>query len=299
MKPLLCNILSRLFFVFSRRSAAVIGAAGLYASSAWAADTLERGKYLVEALAACDNCHTPRSGQGYDVQARFSGGSQSFTGAGYTTRGGNITPDEASGIGEWSDAELKAAITAGRGRNGPLAPFMPSESYAALTTADLEAVTLFLRSMPPVTTPPSVAPDRRAEERRPPLPGAEGPFREDALVDRKMRGLYVASLARCMGCHSADVNDAPDHLNGLGAGGKIFRTPAGVAVASNITSHPEKGVGGWSADDLKRAITEGVSRDGRRLAPTMANLSKAHFSKMSAEDLDALILWLRTVPPKE
>ena len=48
-----------------------------------------------------------------------------------------------------------------------------------------------------------------------------------------------------MACHSGETDDAPDHVNKLGAGGKIFRTPAGVTVASNISAHPEKGVGAW------------------------------------------------------
>lgn len=102
-----------------------------------------------------------------------------------------------------------------------------------------------------------------------------------------------------MGCHSGEGDDAPDHENKLGAGGKIFRTPAGVAVASNITAHYEKGVGAWSNAELKRAITEGVSRDGRALKPPMSTLAKAHFAKMAAEDIDALIAWLRNVPARE
>jgi len=50
---------------------------------------------------------------------------------------------------------------------------------------------------------------------------------------------------------------------------------------------------------LKRAITQGVARDGALLKPPMSTLSKAHFSKMSPEDLDALVAWVRTIPPKE
>jgi mono/diheme cytochrome c family protein len=263
------------------------------------AERRERGKYLVEALMACDNCHTPRGPAGYDEAARFSGGSQSFSGPGYKTRGGNITPDLESGIGGWSDAELRAAIVGGLGRDGPLAPFMPSESYAVLTESDLEAIIAFLRASPPAATPNASPRPRIEEARRPSLPGAEAPFAPERLDDRASRGLYVASLARCMACHSGETGDIPDHMNRLGAGGKAFRTPAGVAVASNITSHPEKGVGAWTDDELKRAITRGVSRDGRALKPTMANLSKAHFAKMSAEDLDALVAYIRAIPPKE
>ena len=262
-------------------------------------ENLERGRYLVEALAACDNCHTPRGPSGYDEKARFSGGSQTFTGPGYTVRGGNITADKGSGVGGWSDGELKAAIEDGLGRARRLAPFMPSDSYRVLTESDAAAIIAFIRSIPAVSTQ-TLAPQKRVDEPlRPSIPGARTALSEAALTDRTIRGLYVASIARCMACHSGETNDVPDHEHRLGAGGKIFRTPTGVAVASNITAHPDKGVGGWSDEELKRAITQGVGRDGHPLKPTMANLSKAHFSKMSADDLDALVAWVRTIPPKE
>jgi cytochrome c5 len=266
---------------------------------AQAASLPDRGQYLVEALLACDNCHSPRTSEGYDRIRRFSGGSQVFADKDYSVRGSNITPDEESGIGRWSDSELKAAIVSGAGPKGRLAPVMPSESYRALTAEDLDTVVAFLRSLPPLKSDSPPQERRGALEPRHPIPGAEAPFSDASLADPLRRGLYVASLARCMSCHSGETEGAPDPENRPGQGGRIFRTPAGVAVASNITAHPTKGVGAWSDQELKRTITEGLGRDGRPLAPTMANLSKAHFSKMTEADLDALIAWLRTLPPKD
>lgn len=269
------------------------------ASGPAAADDVARGKYLVEALAACDNCHTPRGPDGYDESKRFSGGSQSFSGPGYAVRGGNITGDRDGGIGGWTDSELRAAIIDGIGPDGRLAPFMPSDSYRALSQRDAAAIVAFLRSIPPVATPRAASQTHGKEAARPSIPGAQEALSEAATTEQTTRGLYVASIARCIACHSGETDDVPDYEHRLGAGGKVFRTPAGVAIASNITTHPEKGVGAWSDEELKRAIKAGVARDGRLLKPTMANLSRAHFSKMSGEDLDALIAWLRTVPPKE
>lgn len=262
-----------------------------------AAQDADRGKYLVEALMACDNCHTPRAQDGYDLSRRFAGGSQVFSDKSYSVRGSNISADKETGVGAWTDAELRAAITEGRAHGGRLAPVMPSESYRALTPSDLESVIAFLRSAPPVKSDRPAQERRGALEPRPAIPDAESPFAGEALADPRRRGLYVASLARCMGCHSGEVDGLPDLKNHLGQGGKLFRTPAGVAVASNITSDATNGVGAWSDDELKRAVTQGIGRDGKALAPTMANLSRAHFSKMSGEDLDALVAWLRTVPP--
>lgn len=294
-----CNKWSHRWRVMRRISSAAIFAMSASAGSPLRADEIERGKYLVEALTACDNCHTPRNPAGYDESQRFSGGSQTFAGPGYLTRGGNISPDKASGTGEWTDDELKAAIVKGQGKAGRLAPYMPSDSYAAMSNRDLDAIVSYLRSLPPVSSVKKQSEPRPDELRRPALPGAEASLADDVLRDQTTHGLYIASLARCMACHSGESNDIPDYVNRLGAGGKIFRTPAGVAVASNISSHPQKGIGSWTDTEVKRAITEGVSRDGRVLKPTMANLSKAHFSKMSSEDLDALVVWLRALPPKE
>ncbi|QGM99537.1 cytochrome c [Methylocystis parvus] len=274
-----------------------MGASALTAGDSAAAD-LSRGQYLVEALAACDNCHTPRGPNGYDLSARFSGGSQTFAGKDYVARGSNISPDKETGVGDWGDDELSAAIVAGVGRDGQLAPAMPSDSYRALTNADRNAMIAFLRASPPVKAQPA-PPQRHGSWSPHPAPGAEATFDEAALSDKIKRGLYVASIARCLACHSAEVDDAPDHVNGLGAGGKIFRTPAGVAVASNITTHPGKGVGAWSDDEIKRAVTQGLSRKGEALKPPMSTLAKAHFAKMSPDDLDALVAYLRTLPAKE
>lgn len=263
------------------------------------AGDIDRGRYLIEALTACDNCHTPPGGAGYDFTRRFSGGAQTFSDKSYVVRGSNISPDQETGVGAWTDEELRAAIIEGVGRDGRLAPVMPSDSYKALTARDLDAIIAFLRSAAPVRAPLQ-APQQRSGDWAPhPMPGAAAAFDEASLADKSAHGLYVASLARCMSCHSEEIDGAPDYRNRLGAGGKVFRNAAGVVVASNITSHPTKGVGAWSDDEVKRAITEGVSRDGSPLRPPMSTLSKAHFSKISPDDLDALVAWMRTIPPKE
>lgn len=272
--------------------------ASLAAPIAFAGD-IERGRYLVEALTACDNCHSPRKDAGYDLSNRFSGGARTFFDKTYIVRGPNISPDPETGVGAWTDEDLRAAIVGGVGREGRLAPVMPSDSYKPLTARDLDAIIAFLRSAAPVRAPLQAPQQRMGAWAPHPMPGAASPFDEAALADKNMRGLYVASLARCMSCHSEEIDGAPDYQHRLGAGGKTFRNAAGVVVASNITSHREKGVGAWSNEEVKRAITEGVSRDGAPLKPPMSTLSKAHFSKMSPDDLDALVGWIRTIPPKE
>ncbi|MBV8838902.1 MAG: cytochrome c, partial [Alphaproteobacteria bacterium] len=64
----------------------------------------------------------------------------------------------------------------------------------------------------------------------------------------------------------------------------------------NITSSKDKGIGGWSDAEIKRAITEGVSRDGSRLKPPMGF---EFYKNLAADDLDAIVAYLRTVLAKE
>lgn len=108
-----------------------------------------RGAYLVEGLAHCEECHTPRNFmQGLKSSDRFSGSLQ----AGWEAF--NITPDKAGGIGNWSDEDLARYLATGAvpGRAnaaGPMADVV-SNSTQYLTAEDLHSIAIYLRSVPPV-----------------------------------------------------------------------------------------------------------------------------------------------------
>ena len=87
---------------------------------------------------------------------------------------------------------------------------MPSESYRVLTPQDLKAIIGFLRAAAPVSS--SLPPQQTggALEQRPAIPGAEAPFTDADLSDRLKRGLYLASMARCMSCHTGESGGASD-----------------------------------------------------------------------------------------
>ena len=112
---------------------------------------LERGNYLVNAVMACDGCHTPRGPSGFVMDRRFSGGSNTWDTPAYTVRGSNITPDRETGIGAWSDDDVKRSLTEGSRPSGaPLAPQMPFAFYKGLTPRDLDAIVAYMRSLAPV-----------------------------------------------------------------------------------------------------------------------------------------------------
>jgi mono/diheme cytochrome c family protein len=112
----------------------------------------ERGKYLVT-LAGCNDCHTPGYFFGKPDMARYLGGSDvgfEIPGLGVFP-GRNITPDKETGIGDWTDAQIAAALTTGKRPDGrELAPIMPYHSFSYLSKDDVAAIVAFLRSVPPV-----------------------------------------------------------------------------------------------------------------------------------------------------
>jgi len=104
----------------------------------------------------------------------------------------------------------------------------------------------------------------------------------DALVER---GRYVALAGNCASCHTRP-GGAPY------AGGVAFEAPVGTIYSSNITSSIEHGIGKWTAEDLRRALHEGIAAEGYRLFPAFPYTS---FTQMTDEDVDALYAYLRTV----
>src|SRR5262247_780104 len=150
-----------------------------------AAETLvERGGYLVNAVMACDGCHTPRGAGGvFVMEKRFSGGSQTWDTPKYTVKGSNITPDRETGIGAWSEADLKRSLVEGVRPSGvALAPQMPFAFYRILTPRDLDALAAYVRSAAPVRNavqPPVYKAAMHAQS----IPGAEKAFDESAMGD--------------------------------------------------------------------------------------------------------------------
>ena len=273
-------------------------AGALIATNAMAQNgLLERGGYLVNAVMACDGCHTPRAGAGFDMARRFSGGAQVWDEPAYLVRGSNITPDRETGIGSWSADDLKRLMTDGMRPNGvPVAHQMPYPFYKILTPRDLDAVVAYVQSVPAVRNQVP-APVYRAASHTELIPGAEKPFSEAVLKDTVKRGFYLATIAHCMECHSRRPDGTADYVKWNGRGGYVFKSPKGSVTAKNITSHKTAGVGAWTDAELRRALTHGVDRTGKPFAPQMQR--QIYFAKMTDPDLDAVVAWVRTIPAAE
>jgi mono/diheme cytochrome c family protein len=280
-----------------KRTATVLLVTIAAMSAAPAQSPVEHGRYLVEGILACGNCHSPRGPGGVvDTKRVHSGGPQVFDEPTFKVVGANITMDRETGIGAWSDAEIKRAIRQGVRPNGtPLAPIMPSAFYKILAPADLDAAVAYMRSLPPVANKVA-APIYKAPMHSETIPNAGSPMSEADMRDPVKRGFYLVTIGHCMECHTPRINDRQDFVNDLGKGGRKFPGPWGESVARNITSHKDKGIGAWTDAEIKRAITQGVRKDGSRLKPPMAY---PWYAKVNDADLSAMVAYLRTVPAKE
>lgn len=112
------------------------------------------------------------------------------------------------------------------------------------------------------------------------------------------RGKYLANyVSVCMDCHSTrnwDLFSGPLVEGTLGKGGEVFDQKFGFPgsfYSKNITPFA---IGDWTDGEVLRAIASGVSKDGKALFPVMPH---PHFGRMDKEDLESIIVYLRSLKP--
>lgn len=124
-----------------------------------------------------------------------------------------------------------------------------------------------------------------------PTPGVSAlltqPIPEGPDADRIRRGRDLVIAADCMSCHTR-AGGRPF------AGGLGLKTRFGTIYSSNITSDEAQGIGAWTADQFYRVLHEGRAPDGRLLYPAMPY---QHFTMISRDQSDAILTFLRSLPP--
>ncbi|WP_237476505.1 cytochrome c [Lichenibacterium dinghuense] len=121
----------------------------------------------------------------------------------------------------------------------------------------------------------------------PAIPPVERPAASSFDPAAVKRGAALAALGNCAGCHSAPGRPAF-------GGGLPVETPFGAIYASNITPDPEAGIGRWSEAAFRRAMRDGVDREGRNLYPAFPY---NHYTRVTDDDDAALYAYLMTRRP--
>ncbi len=213
---------------------------------------IARGKYLTTA-ADCMPCHT---GPGH---APFSGGLVLKTPFGGLASP-NITPDKATGIGNWSNKQFYAALHDGvsPGRSylvfpKYLYPAMPFTSYTKLSYSDVMAIKAYLFSLAPVNVRKTPNTLEFPFSQRPVLLGwrilffHSGPLRMNPnWTESQKNGAYLTeALGHCGECHTPR-----NIMSGLILSKAYAGAPIDAFFAPNISSSKQYGVGGWAQSDL-------------------------------------------------
>lgn len=190
-----------------------------------------RGAYLVEALAHCGECHTPRNiGFALDNRSKFGG---ALT-AGW--RAYNISGDKTAGLGDWSDAEIATYLSTGhaKGRgtaSGPMGEAV-DHSFSKLAATDIKAMVAFLRTIPPIPSPD--LPATRA-------PAAPPSHRQGQTADVLGKKVFQGSCASCHGWSGESALSPMATLTGAWAVNDPGATNVAQIVISGTKRHTPDG----------------------------------------------------------
>jgi mono/diheme cytochrome c family protein len=253
----------------------------------------KRGEYLAKA-GGCVGCHTEEK----EGAVPFAGGRALKTPFG-TFYGPNITPDKKAGIGNWTEADFLRALRQGDRPDGSnYFPAFPYPSFTKITDSDARDLWAYLRTLPP-SAKPSQEHDlwfffgwRWTVTFWKWFFFTPGPFKNLAgLPDIANRGAYlVQALGHCGECHTPRTFFGGPKTSRFLAGGK---GPDGKDVA-NLTP---TGLKKQSDRELADFLTTGLTAEGDVPAEAMGEVIRNTTSQLTPSDLDALIAYLRTLPP--
>lgn len=243
------------------------------------AAAIERGRHLVTARYGCAACHGQNLGGGVMIDDPAIG----------SVLGPNLTLGRGGRGADFTMADWDRIVRHGVKPDGTPA-VMPSEDFFKMSDAELSDIVAYVRALPPVDAvvpAPSFGPVGKlllalgklpisAERQR----HEEHPSTPPEAADSAAFGEHL--VATCVTCHGQNL-----------AGGPLAFGPPDWPAAANLTRDPS-GLGAWSYDDFERALTQGVSKDGRKLRAPMADVvlgTKA----MSPTERKAIWTYLRGV----
>lgn len=248
----------------------------------------------------CAGCHVPL---GPEPRRAVGGHVSTFADYAGTLEAPNLTHDASAGIGARSDEELARLLRFGVRPDKTYAFGMPR--MKALADDDVSDILGFLRSDHPwfhADGHQAPAPDLGIMGRiaigfsdafdveapahvRSPAPGPTPAY-----------GRYLATaIYGCVACHTTGEGNADAKLASpdLLAGGLALRTPRGDPIFSSNLTPSAGGLGAIEHDELARTLRLGIGRHARPLRAPMPI-----FRLMTDQELDGLLAFLRSVPPR-
>lgn len=256
-------------------------------------ERVARGEYLAR-VGNCMACHTTQGG------APFAGGRSIETPFG-VVHSSNLTPDKASGIGQWSSAEFWRAMHHGRSRDGRLLyPAFPYPNYTQVTREDSDSIYAYLQSQPavdqanrphalrfPYSTQAALAVWRALFF----APGTA--VVAPTQTAEYNRGAYLINgLGHCTACHTP--------RNALGATSDAMAFNGGLIPVQNwyapaLNAAAEAGVKEWPVQDVVALLKTGVAPHGSVMGP-MAEVVFRSTQYLTDADAKAMAVYLQDLP---
>lgn len=255
------------------------------------AAAVARGRYVAIA-SDCTACHTmPESklhmAGGYRISTPFGG-----------IYASNITPDVATGIGNWTERDFFRAVRHGKGKEGEnLYPAMPYNVYVKLTDQDMHDLWLYMRSVQPVHYQVPETNLGFPYNIRLAMMGwnllffKNAGFEADASQSAAWnRGAYlVEGPEHCAACHTAK--------NLIGGDTSAYLQGSNLAEwhAPDITPNQYTGIGSWSNDQIVQYLKLGSNHVAVASGP-MAEAVTNSTQHLTDADLQAIAVYLKSVP---
>ena len=284
-----------------------------------------RGEYLVRHVAGCNECHTPRLRSGAFDESKLLSGIEGFADVepDNDSRGlvhtRNLTPHDETGLGRWSDEQIKRAFQHGvNDESQVLHWLMPYWIFASMRDEDADAIVAYLRSLPPVEHDVPLNQPNAVDMRRPyvayELPAGVVP--EATLTEAHpayasaQRGRYLArGVAPCLLCHTpshpSDASQPIDPALAFSGRRKLPGVKLGTPFAGapliesfNLTPH-ENGISRWSASDVATLLRLGVAPNGLPVCDPMPSYYGGSFTGMNEQDALDLGQYFTTIPARD
>jgi mono/diheme cytochrome c family protein len=286
MTSLISRSGSRLCSLIPFASTTLLAAFIALASPAFAADTAA-GKYQA-VLGDCAGCHGKDLAGGVVLQTPF--------GKMVTP---NITPDQETGIGNYSAQDFLLAMRRGVAPGGKrLYPAMPYPYYAHMSERSIAVLWDYLRTVKPVKHSVNVNQLRFPYNLRVLMRGWDMLFFNPAPLAPNRdqspewnRGAYLVNgTAHCGACH------APKNMFGADTGAALTGTLLQGWFAPDLTGDPATGLGSWSARDIAVYLRSGRNSHSIASGP-MAEAVENSTSQIRDGDLLAMAVYLKSLPP--
>lgn len=260
-------------------------------------EALARGEKL--SMMLCAGCHMNRE-TGKLTGKRMADAPPEFG----EIHSPNITQDKTYGIGEWTDAELLYLLRTGIKRDGQYSPPYMAK-LPNMSDEDLNAIIAYLRSDAEAVSPaptadkpcePSLLTKVLCKVAFKPFPMPTETISMPDPEDKVSLGKYLAINLDCFSCHSADfkTNDFldPEKSPGYFAGGNMPLDMKGrVMYTSNLTPHPETGIGKWTKEEFIQAVKYAKVEGQKPLQYPMMP-----YTQLSDDEAGAIYEYLRTIP---